>query len=71
MGRGIQCCKNCEQRHSRCHATCSQYIAERNALDEDNEKLRQDKLKHTYPTLNCDGLVYSVYSKRAKRKFKY
>lgn len=71
MSYRILCCKGCELRHAKCHATCPQYISERNALDEDNEKLRQDRIKHSYLPLNCDGLVYPVYNKRAKHKFKH
>lgn len=42
---GIKTCLNCEKRFPNCHATCKDYIRERKALDELNEKIRSNKEK--------------------------
>lgn len=45
MGR-INCCKDCQERHDLCHASCEKYIKARKELDEFNEQERQRKMAH-------------------------
>jgi predicted amidophosphoribosyltransferase len=36
-------CKNCTKRHSKCHATCEEYIRDRDYNIERKRALRQDR----------------------------
>lgn len=40
---GIKTCLNCERRFPNCHSTCEDYIQEKKALNDFNEKIRLDK----------------------------
>lgn len=45
MTQRINCCRDCvyPKRHPGCHAKCEEYIAERKALDEVNEKASEGR----------------------------
>lgn len=34
----ITCCKDCEERHPKCHADCEKYIAQREQMHKEAEK---------------------------------
>lgn len=60
----INCCYKCEKRHISCHSTCEDYLRERKALDEYNEKQR----KINQPDRLCNELKNDII---AKTKCKY
>ena len=35
---GIECCKDCQDRHIGCHGSCPEYIAQAKAAREEREK---------------------------------
>lgn len=61
----INCCYKCEKRHIGCHSTCEDYLRERKALDEYNEKQRKIKLEH-----QMFNEIKSKNNRKTKRRFK-
>lgn len=49
----ITCCKNCTNRHFKCHSTCTEYISQRIALDEykAKEAIERERITESIQTM--------------------
>lgn len=53
-GKTIDCCMNCTERCVNCHSTCTKYIEQKKARDDEKEQLREIKEKE------LNDKIYSV-----------
>lgn len=56
----IKCCKDCEDRHPKCHGSCERYLAEKAKLQAEREAIQKEKI--------ADGALIVSIQKTKKRK---
>ena len=64
MRNEIRCCKDCEDRHRSCHATCEEYKRERAKLDAAKHKIKQQHLVDSY----LDNALSDAYGRKDKKR---
>ena len=58
----IKCCKNCEDRHPNCHATCPLYLEEK--IEHEKQRERANKIK------KADAIMWGYKLNTKKKYFK-
>jgi hypothetical protein len=67
----INCCHNCEKRHTHCHATCEEYITAKAAhIKEQSEIIKQNAVRYGLYEQRTKGVVKALKRKQANRRKK-
>lgn len=65
MGAIITCCKDCQERHGGCHATCEKYIAQKAEHEAKKAEYREKRMMGVAEQ-RCDNL-YKAMRRKGRR----
>lgn len=63
----IVCCKECQERHFRCHSTCEKYKRERVELDRLNDEIHRKKAVEEYWTERSKRIEIKYRKRKQER----
>ena len=73
MAAIITCCKDCQERHPGCHATCEKYIKQKAEHDERTAEYRKEHSVNSVDYQKFDGIYKAMnrYRVRSRHKRRY